>query len=136
VPKLLRQFQTGRTHMAMVVDEYGSTQGIVTLEDVIEELVGEIDDEFDARTAADFITDGENIRVAGTYPLHALKDRLKLDEVNVEGVDTIGGLITQELGRWPRSGDEIRIGGFIVKVLSTQQRQAKQLLLTPAPIPV
>src|SRR6185295_11622761 len=107
VPKLLRQFQTSQTHMAIVVDEYGATQGLVTLEDVIEELVGEIEDEFDARVAGDFITDGENIRVAGTYPLHALRDRLKLDELGEDDlaeVDTIGGYITQELGRWPRTG--------------------------------
>jgi CBS domain containing-hemolysin-like protein len=133
VPKLLRQFQTSQTHMAMVVDEYGATQGIVTLEDVIEELVGEIEDEFDARTSSDFITDGDNIRVAGTYPLHALRDRLGLNGIDVEGVDTIGGYITQELGRWPRSGDTVVMGQYTARVLSTQQRHPKQVLLTPVP---
>jgi CBS domain containing-hemolysin-like protein len=133
VPKLLRQFQTSQTHMAIVVDEYGSTLGAVTLEDVIEELVGDIEDEFDARSAGDFITDGENIRVAGTYPLHALRDKLKLNGIDVEGVDTVGGYITQELGRWPRSGDSVRIGTYDAKVLSTQRRQVKQVLLSPAP---
>jgi CBS domain containing-hemolysin-like protein len=131
VPKLLRQFQTSQTHMAVVVDEYGATKGLVTLEDVIEELVGEIEDEFDARTAGDFITDGENIRVAGTYPLHALRDRLSLNGIDTEGVDTVGGYITQKLGRWPRSGDNITMGTYNAKVLSTQQRQVRQVLLTP-----
>jgi CBS domain containing-hemolysin-like protein len=68
VPKLLRQFQTSHVHMAVVVDEYGATQGIVTLEDVLEEIVGEIADEFDPQTAADFVMEGENFRVTGTYP--------------------------------------------------------------------
>jgi len=131
VPKLLRQFQTSQTHMAIVVDEYGATQGLVTLEDVIEELVGEIEDEFDARVAGDFITDGENIRVAGTYPLHALRDRLNLNGIDTEGVDTVGGYITQKLGRWPRSGDSVTMGTYNAKVLSTQQRQVRQVLLTP-----
>jgi CBS domain containing-hemolysin-like protein len=131
VPRLLRQFQTSQTHMAIVVNEYGATQGLVTLEDVIEELVGEIEDEFDARTAGDFITDGENIRVAGTYPLHALRDRLSLNGIDTEGVETIGGYITQKLGRWPRSGDTVTVGTYEAKVLSTQQRQARQVLLTP-----
>jgi magnesium and cobalt transporter len=119
--------------MAMVVDEYGATQGLVTLEDVIEELVGEIDDEFDARSSSDFITDGENVRVAGTYPLHALRDRLGLNDLDVEGIDTIGGYIVQELGRWPRSGDSVIVGDYAARVLSTQQKQAKQVLLTPLP---
>ncbi|MBC8107363.1 MAG: HlyC/CorC family transporter, partial [Anaerolineae bacterium] len=133
VPKLLRQFQTSQTHMAIVVDEYGATQGLVTLEDVIEELVGEIDDEFDAKSSSDFITDGENVRVAGTYPLHALRDRLGLNDLDVEGIDTIGGYIVQELGRWPRSGDSVIVCEYAAREISTQQKQAKQVLLTPLP---
>ncbi|CAN5568075.1 hemolysin family protein [soil metagenome] len=135
VPKLLRQFQTSQTHMAIVVNEYGATQGLVTLEDVIEELVGEIDDEFDARSSSDFITDGDSVRVAGTYPLHALRDRLGLNDLDVEGIDTIGGYVVQELGRWPRSGDSVIVGSYTARVLSTQQKQAKQVLLTPLPKP-
>ena len=111
---------------------FGATQGLVTLEDVIEELVGDIDDEFDARNPNEFITDGDNVRVAGTYPLHALRDRLKLsDAVDIEDVDTIGGYITQELGRWPRTGDSVELGTYEAHVLSTQQKQVRQVLLMP-----
>ncbi len=135
VPQLLRRFQTSQSHLAIVVDEYGSTKGLVTLEDVIEELVGEIDDEFDLRSSVDFVIDGENVRVSGTYPLHALRDRLKLDEVEVGEVDTVGGYITQELGRWPRTGDAVAIGKrYTANVLSTQQKQVRQVLLTPVAI--
>jgi CBS domain containing-hemolysin-like protein len=138
VPKMLRMFQQQNMHFAVVVDEYGSTMGIVTLEDVIEELVGEIGDEFDAAAGAqqaDFIREGENIRVSGTYPLHALRTRLDLQEktFDAEGVDTVTGYITQELGRWPRPGDAVAIGPYVARVLSVQQKRAKQVLLSKPP---
>jgi CBS domain containing-hemolysin-like protein len=133
VPRLLRQMQTSHIHMAVVVDEYGSTQGIVTLEDVLEEIVGEIEDEFDPVSRGDFVKDGDNIRVNGLYPLHELRDRLPLPpELDSTGVDTVGGYITQKLNRWPRPGDVIRIGDFNARVISVQQRRVGQVLLSPA----
>src|SRR5438045_5631024 len=76
VPKLLRQFQTSHVHMAVVVDEYGATRGIVTLEDVLEQIVGEIEDEFDPEAKTDFVKDGESYRVAGNFALHELREKL------------------------------------------------------------
>jgi magnesium and cobalt transporter len=122
--------------MAMVVDEYGATQGLVTLEDVIEEIVGEIDDEFDtAGPTPDFIEEGTTIRVSGQFPLHALRERIDIGEVTSNGVDTVGGFITQELGRLPRPGDTVTIGNYTARVVSVQQKRAKQVLLTPTEKP-
>jgi CBS domain containing-hemolysin-like protein len=137
VTKLLRQFQTSHIHMAVVVDEYGATQGIVTLEDVLEEIVGEIEDEFDtAQQTPDFAIDGNTIKVSGLYPLHALRERVTdLGELEMNGVDTVGGYITQQLGRLPRPGDTVPIGNYRARVASVHQKRAKQVVLTPAEKP-
>jgi CBS domain containing-hemolysin-like protein len=131
VPKLLRQFQTSHIHMAVVVDEYGATQGIVTLEDVLEEIVGEIEDEFDAVAADQFVTEGENFRVNGLFPLHSLREKLNMPDLKADGVDTIGGYVIQELGRLPRAGDSVAIGNYTARVLSIQQKRVGQVMLTP-----
>src|SRR5205823_5463069 len=133
VTRLLRQFQNSQVHMSIVVDEYGATQGIVTLEDVLEELVGEINDEFDPqKTKTDFAHEGENFRVAGSYPLHELREQLPLAQIEqTDGVDTLGGYITQQLGRFPRPGDTIDLGHYTARVVTVQQRRANQVLITP-----
>jgi len=129
--KVLRQFQTSHIHMAVVVDEFGSTSGIVTMEDVLEEIVGEIEDEFDPVSRSDFIREGNGYRVSGYFPLHELRERLHLPELDAEDVDTVGGYIIQHLGRWPRPGDALPIGPYNARVLSIQQRRVGQVLLTP-----
>jgi CBS domain containing-hemolysin-like protein len=132
VPKLLRQFQTSHIHMAVVVDEYGATRGIVTLEDVIEEIVGEIEDEFDPAASQDFVPEGENYKVSGLFPLHELRERLHLHDVEIGDVDTVGGYVIQELGRFPRPGDSVDIAEeYTIKVLSVQQKRVGQVLIMP-----
>jgi CBS domain containing-hemolysin-like protein len=132
VPRLLRQFQASHTHLAIVVDEYGSTQGIVTMEDVLEEIVGQIEDEFDPVSPTDLVRDGDAIRVSGLFPLHDLKDRLQIGELESDGVDTIGGYIVKQLKRWPRAGDAVNFGEYQAKVLTVQQRRVGQVIITPA----
>ena len=133
VVRLLRQFQTSHTHMAIVVDaDTGATLGICTLEDVIEEIVGDIQDEFDVAGAArDFVKEGENFRISGLYPLHALRERLKILELDDADVDTVGGYIIQQLGRFPRAGDTLKLGPYVARVLSVQHRRVGQVLLMP-----
>jgi CBS domain containing-hemolysin-like protein len=131
VPRLLRQFQASHVHMAVVVDEYGATSGIVTLEDVIEEIVGEIEDEFDQSAQTDFVKDGENFRVSGQFPMHELREKLQLHDIDSAEVDTIGGYVTKKLGRFPHPGDKAELGPYVVKVLTVVQRRAGQVLIMP-----
>jgi CBS domain containing-hemolysin-like protein len=131
--KLLRQFQQSHIHMAIVVDEYGATQGIVTLEDVLEELVGEIEDEFDTATGQpNFVAEGESYRVSGLYPMHELRERLHLHNLEVDDVDTINGYIIQQLGHWPRPGDTVPLNGYVARVLTVSQKRIGQVLIIPA----
>jgi CBS domain containing-hemolysin-like protein len=133
VPKLLRQFQTKQIHMAVVVDEYGSTLGIVTLEDVIEEIVGEIEDEFDTAGPKPFVKEGESFRVNGQYPLHELRERLILPkDLDVGDVDTIGGYVIRQLKRWPRVGDTVELGdNYSLRVTAVQGNRVQQVFITP-----
>jgi CBS domain containing-hemolysin-like protein len=118
--------------MAVVVDEYGATSGIVTLEDVIEEIVGEIEDEFDQKAQKDFVKDGENFRVSGGYPLHELREKLALDGLENSDVDTVGGYIVQALRRWPRAGDVVTLGRYRARVQTVLRRRVGQVLIMPA----
>jgi magnesium and cobalt transporter len=130
VPQLLRQFQITRTHLAIVVDEYGATQGIVTLEDVIEEIVGEIEDEFDVKSPEAFVKEGNHYRVSGLFPLHELKERLRIEDLDAQDVDTVGGYVVQQLGRFPRPGDTLSIGPYAARVTAVKEKRVAQVLLT------
>jgi len=131
LPRVLRQFQQRRLHLAVVVDEYGSTRGIVTMEDVLEELVGQIEDEFDPVMPSEVVKEGETIRVNGLFPMHELRDRLPIEVIETPEVDTIGGYIVRQLHRWPRVGDEITLGNYRARVLTVQQRRIGQVLISP-----
>lgn len=131
VPKLLKQFQSSHLHMAVVVDEYGATQGIVTLEDVIEEIVGEIQDEFDTAQNQDFVAEGESFRVIGAFRLHELRERLDLGELDTGDVDTLGGYVVQTLGRFPRAGDSVPLGNYTARIVKVDQNTVSQILILP-----
>lgn len=129
LPKLLHQFQAQHAHMAVVVNEYGATQGIVTMEDVLEELVGEIGDEFDPISAGDFVEQKDgSYRVSGLFALHELKQRLGV-EAKDEDVDTVGGYVVQKLGRWPRVGDTVELDGHTIRVLTIVQKRVGQAMI-------
>src|SRR5258705_4066780 len=132
LPKLLRQFQTSHTHMAVVVDEYGATRGIVTLEDVLEELVGEIEDEFDTTSQPKFVAEGNTYRVGGLYPIHELREKLGLPDEDLEDVDTVSGYIVQKLGRWPHVGDAVGLGEYVLRVQSLSQKRVGQVVISRA----
>jgi magnesium and cobalt transporter len=124
---LLREFRQSRNHLAIVIDEYGGIAGLVSIEDVIEQIVGEIDDEYD-------IDDEEYIRVhranrytvKGRTPIETFNDYFKSKLPDAD-YDTIAGLVVHEFGRLPERGDEIEFGGFHFKVLRADPRRVNML---------
>ena len=113
VDELLKDMQAARTHMAIVVDEYGGTAGIVTIEDVLEEIVGEIDDEYDTAAPEVARLDDDSVRVSARMHVDDFADLIDVDvESDDEGVDTILGLMGKRLGRVPIPGATIDIDGW------------------------
>jgi CBS domain containing-hemolysin-like protein len=128
--ELLNQFQQRRLHMAIVVDEYGGTSGIATLEDVVEELTGEILDEFDVETPPIVDAGGGCVRIIGVLPVADLARHLGVEIESDEAVTT-GGLILEELGRVARAGDVVRVGDLGLRVLETRNRRVVRVLAGP-----
>ena len=112
--ELLKEMQRDQIHLAIVVDEYGGTAGIITIEDIIEEIVGEIADEFDEGVDAFTWITEDKARAKATLHIEDLADELKIDfdEADSEDVDTIGGLMAQKLGRVPIAGSTITLKGW------------------------
>ncbi len=125
---LLREFRANRNHLAIVVDEFGRTAGLVTIEDVLEEIVGEIEDEFDIETDEGdiFALADRTWRVAGNTPLERVNQAFDVElgvdpdsDLDVE-FDTIGGLIAHEMGHVPSRGERFSLGGLDFVVLHTK----------------
>ena len=123
---LLREFQEQHIQVAVVVDEYGGTTGLITIEDLLEEIVGEIQDEFDiVESLSEMLSEDEAMMDA----------RISLDEVNEvfdsrlegDGFDTLGGLLYHQLGRIPSPGDEAQVDGLSIRVISTLGRRIKKV---------
>ncbi len=130
--ELLTEMRAGRTHMAIVVDEYGGTAGLVTIEDLLEEIVGEITDEYDvAQSTMEVISDDEVVLDAGVGT-DVLRELFHY-EVDSEDFDTVGGFLIHELGRLPSVGDEIQVDGLTLKVLSMAGRRIRRLRITREP---
>ena len=127
---LLREMQAGRYHLAVAVDEYGGTAGLVTLEDVVEELVGEIVDEFDVEEPLVEPLAGGEALVHGRMPIDQLSTlvRSKLGEGDW---DTVGGLIFSTLGHVPTVGESIEEGGVLLKVERMEGRRITKVRMTP-----
>ncbi len=127
---LLEEFRTTRNHLAVVYDEYGGVSGIVTIEDVLEQIVGDIEDEFDV-DEEDFIKKHTD----GSYTIKALTPISEFNEyfgskLIEEEVDTIGGLVTQNFGHLPNRDEEVQIEDFRFKVLNADSRRVHLLQLT------
>ncbi len=129
---LLKEFRGSRNHMAIVVDEYGGVAGLVTIEDVIEQIVGEIDDEFD-------VEDDQNIRKEAER-LFLVRGVTRIEEFNEyfgahlseeEGFETVAGLLMKQFGRLPRRGESASIDGFEFRVMRADRRRIDALRVVP-----
>jgi CBS domain containing-hemolysin-like protein len=122
VDELLREMQAQQTHIAIVVDEYGGTAGLVTIEDILEEIVGEITDEYDVeRPLVEDLPDGA-LRVSARLHVDELAERLDVD-LDDDDVDTVGGLLAKHLGRVPIPGAQVFVGGLQLTAEGTQGRR-------------
>jgi CBS domain containing-hemolysin-like protein len=124
--KLLNLFLVRHAHLAIVVDEYGGTVGMVTMENVLEELVGDIQDEFDMEKAEFRRINEKEFVVAGGLGLYELRDLADIELENAD-VSTVGGYVTQLLGHLPKQGDQVPIEDFVVTVTQTDGRRVGQL---------
>jgi CBS domain containing-hemolysin-like protein len=135
VAELLRQMQTEKFHMAIVIDEHGGTAGVVTMEDLLEEIVGEITDEYDIEEdQVERLADGV-LRVPGRMPIDEL-DELLGEELPSGEWDTVGGLVFDALGHVPVEGECARVNGYEFCAERMEGRRIVSVRITPAVVPV
>jgi CBS domain containing-hemolysin-like protein len=134
IDDLLREMQRSRNHMAVVVDEYGGSTGVVTLEDVLEEIVGEIHDEHDrAPASVERLPDGSYL-VAARTNLQELNEALDWT-LPKRDYETVAGLVLATLHRIPRRGEVFHVDGYTITVLEADERHVTAVKITPPPVP-
>lgn len=131
---LLRDFRINRNHMAIVVDEYGGVAGMITIEDVLEQIVGDIEDEFDFDEESDNIVASEGATASGKFRVKAATPIAQFNEsfgtkFSDAEFDTIGGLVTEQLGQVPRRGDHVLLSGLRFDVIRADARQVQLLMV-------
>jgi CBS domain containing-hemolysin-like protein len=129
VPELLKEFQRRRLQIAIVVDEYGGTAGLVTVEDLLEEIVGEIRDEYDVEVER--IVDEGHGKFQFSGSVH-VEEMANLMKVNIEGqgFETVGGFLLSRLGRVPKVGEHLEVDGLDVEILETEQRRITRVRMS------
>lgn len=135
VPDLLKEFQRRRIQLAIVVDEYGGTAGLVSVEDLLEEIVGEIRDEYD--TEAERIVDEGHGRYlfSGSVHIEEMANLMKVD-IEAAGFETVGGFLLSRLGRVPAVGEHLEIDGLDVEIVETEQRRITRVRMSKLePVP-
>jgi CBS domain containing-hemolysin-like protein len=126
---LLADFKRTQQHMAIVINEYGTMEGIVTLEDLVEEIVGEIEDEFDVPEEEVERVDDDTIRIDGTFNIDDFNEQFKV-ELPVEDYHTVGGFVFGALGRPAEPGDEVTFDGMVFRVDSVEGQRIERLTVT------
>jgi len=131
VPDLLKEFQRKQVQMAIVVDEYGGTAGLVTIEDLLEEIVGEIRDEYDVETEP-VVDEGNGSWVfSAKASIDEVRDRLNVG-IEPEGFETVGGYVLTRVGRVPQVGETFELDGLLVEVLEAERRRIHKVRFRPA----
>ena len=129
VPELLKQFQRQQTQIAIVVDEYGGTAGLVTVEDLIEEIVGEIRDEYDDETEPIVDEGSGRFLFSGKVDVDEIAQRLNV-QIEREGFETVGGYLLSHIGRVPAVGEQFDIDGLHVEVLDAERRRINKVRIS------
>lgn len=128
---LLKEFRRNRNHMAIVVDEYGGVAGLVTIEDAIEQIIGDIDDEFDVDEEINIRKEGpRQFIVRGATPIDEFNEYFRIG-LSDDEFDTIAGLVMKQAGRLPRRGDVVHLGDFEFRVLRADRRRVDALRVVP-----
>jgi CBS domain containing-hemolysin-like protein len=127
VADLLKELQERRSTFAVVIDEYGGTAGLCSVEDIVEELVGEIKDEYDAETEPIAVEGDGSLLVAGRVNIERLEQALETRLANGEDVGTVGGLVTTVFGRVPRPGESLDYKGFTVEVVDAERKRVNRV---------
>ena len=142
VDELLAEMRTARRHIAIVVDEYGGTAGLVTIEDLVEEIVGEIQDEYDVEENLVEPVEGEHDEVAfqidGRVTMDDLRDLFEMsdaEEEDEDAYDTVGGFIVHRVGRIPLAGTEVAFRDITLRVLAADSRRVSKVLAIQVPAP-
>ncbi len=132
---LLAEFRLTRNHMALVVDEYGGVAGLITIEDVLEQIVGEIDDEHDDEDVPQLMHEqaGGDWLVSALTPIEDFNERTGA-EFSDEEYDTVGGMVTSEFGHLPEVGEEVAIGGYLFHVTEADDRRVQQFRVARQPL--
>jgi len=129
--ELLRSLRRDRRHITLVVDEHGTTVGIVTLEDILEELVGEIEDEFDAEPGERILREGDSVVVAGGLSIREVEHELGVRIADPHEA-TIGGHLLELIGRLPEEGQMVELDGLRIEVCDVDEASITRLRIHPA----
>ncbi len=137
IAELLKELQAQGTTFAVVIDEYGGTAGLISMEDIVEELVGEIKDRFDVETDPITVEPDGSVLVAGRVNLDRLEQALETTLAEEPDIGTVGGLVTNVFGHIPRAGEQVEFRGFVLEVVDAERKRVKRVRFRrkPAPVP-
>jgi magnesium and cobalt transporter len=136
ITELLREMQDQRNPFAIAIDEYGGTAGILSIEDIVEELVGEIKDEYDVETEPITVEADGSILVAGRVNLDRLEQALETPLGDGAEIATVGGLVSSVFGRIPRAGERLEHRGFVMEVVDAERKRVNRVRFRRAPAAV